>query len=306
MNSLWNWVLVLITAVLMLLLSLAYYASSRTLYFKLLDNETIRKREIRRKRLDEKEFDALQKDDVTIPSKYGYGISTTFVYPNDTNKWIVLCHGLAENKISQVKYMNMFIDMGYNCVLYDARRHGDTPGKNTTYGYYEKYDLETVIEYMLEHYGEDIKFGIHGESMGAATLLLYAGELSNKADFYISNASFARFSDQLTRIFSGYSEILTPVVLPISNIFFLLRGKFSLYKVSPLNIIDKIEQPVLFIHSVRDSYIPYTQTKLLFEKKRTPKASWYPARGGHVESFNRNKLEYQEKITSFIENHVEW
>lgn len=306
MNNLWNWLLILIISVGALLLSLAYYASHQTLYFKLLDNDTILKREIRRKRLNEKSFNALLKDEVNIPSKFGYKISTTFIYPNDTNKWIILCHGLAENKVSQIKYMNMFNEMGYNVVIYDARRHGNTPGKNTTYGYYEKYDLETVIEYLLDNYGNDIQFGIHGESMGAATALLYAGELSNKATFYISDSSFARFSDQLTKIFGTYNKTLTPIVLPISNLFFLIRGRFSLYKVSPLKVVHRIKQPVLFIHSIRDSYIPYQQTKLLADNKKTPKEEWYPSRGGHVESYNRNKNEYKEKVTSFIENYVGW
>lgn len=306
MNNLWNWVFTAVISLCTLFFSLAYYASYRTLHFKLVDNEKIIKREVRRKRLDIEYFNGLPKDDVCIPSNFGYDISTTFVYPNQTNKWIVLCHGLAENKISQVKYMNMFIEMGYNCVIYDARRHGSTGGHDSTYGYYEKYDLESVIEYLLSHYGDDIEFGVHGESMGAATLLLYAGELSNKAEFYISNASFARFSDQLTRIYSRYSEIATPLVLPITNIFFRFKGQFSLYKVSPLKVVDKIDQPILFIHSERDNYILYEQTKLLSNKKRAPKEEWYPTRGGHVESFNRNHIKYREKIESFIETHVGW
>lgn len=306
MNTLWNWILTAIISLAVLFLSLAYYASSRTLHFKLMDDDKIKKREIRRKRLDVEQFDALPKEEKDIPSLFGYNINTIFVYPNDTNKWIILCHGLAENKISQVKYMNMFLDMGYNCVIYDARRHGNSGGKDSTYGYFEKYDLETVIEDLLKHYGEDIEFGVHGESMGAATMLLYAGELSNKAAFYISNASFAKFTNQLARIYSRYSEIATPFVLPVTNLFFRLRGKFSIYKVSPLKVIDRIEQPVLFIHSVHDNYIPYEESKLLADKKKTPKEEWYPTRGGHVESFNRNQKLYQEVIASFIEKHAGW
>src|SRR5699024_12441800 len=88
--------------------------------------------------------------------------------PNDTNKVVVVCHGVTENKVSSIKYLNMFVELGYNCVIYDARRHGNTGGIHSTYGFYEKYDLETVVDYLHEHYGEDIEFGIHGESMGAA------------------------------------------------------------------------------------------------------------------------------------------
>lgn len=306
MKNLAKWIYAAVTSIGVLLITLGYYASSQTLYFKLRDVEVIKRREIRAKRLDMEKFKSLPQDDILIPSHFDYSINAVYVYPNDTNKWMVLCHGVTENKISSIKYLNMFVDMGYNCVIYDARRHGNTGGIHSTYGFYEKYDLETVIEYMLEHYGSDIEFGIHGESMGASTMLLYAGELSNKAGFYISDASFSRFSDQLTFIFGQYSKVASPFVLLITNMFFRLRSKFSLFKVSPIKVIDKIEQPILFIHSKPDKFIPYTQTEELVKKKTPPKVAWYPTRGGHVESFNRNQTAYREKVRAFIGYYAGW
>lgn len=289
-----------------IIVSLGYYASTQTLFFKLRDVEVIKRRETRAKRINLEEFKKLPQDDKLIPSRFNYSINAVFVYPNDTNKWVVLCHGVTENKVSSIKYLNMFVEMGYNCVIYDARRHGNTGGIHSTYGFYEKYDLETVVDHLHEHYGDDIEFGIHGESMGAATMLLYAGELSNKAKFYISDASFSKFADQLTFIFGQYSRIASPFILIITNLFFRLRSKFSLYKVSPIRVIDKIEQPVLFVHSKNDRFIPYQQTEELYDKKKGPKISWYPKRGGHVESFNRNQQAYTDKVTYFLENYVEW
>lgn len=298
----WTGILSLVT----ILVSLGYYASTQTLFFKLRDVEVIKRRETRAKRINLEEFRKLPQDNILIPSRFDYSINAIFVYPNDTNKWVVLCHGVTENKISSIKYLNMFVDMGYNCVIYDARRHGDSGGIHSTYGFYEKYDLESVIKYLLDHYGEDIEFGIHGESMGAATMLLYAGELSNEAKFYISDASFSKFADQLTFIFGQYSRAASPFILIVTNLFFRVRSKFSLFKVSPIRIIDKIEQPILFIHSKNDKFIPYHQTKELYEKKKGPKMAWYPGRGGHVESFNRNQEAYVAKVTYFLENYVRW
>ena len=142
--------------------------------------------------------------------------------------------------------------------------------------------------------------------MGAATTLLYAGELSNKAKFYISDASFAKFSDQLAHIYSSYSRVASPVVLFFTYVFLKVRSKFSLYHVSPVKVVDKIEQPVLFIHSKRDSFIPYESTVELYKKKRGPKEQWYPARGNHVESYNRNPKQYRQTVAEFIERYAGW
>lgn len=302
--AIWIWTGML--SIITILVSLGYYASTQTLFFKLRDVEVIKRRETRAKRINLEEFKKLPQDDKLIPSRFNYSINAVFVYPNDTNKWVILCHGVTENKISSIKYLNMFVNMGYNCVIYDARRHGESGGIHSTYGFYEKYDLETVIEHLHENYGDDIEFGIHGESMGAATMLLYAGELSNKAKFYISDASFSTFADQLTFIFGQYSRLASPLVLIITNLFFRFRSQFSLYKVSPIRIIDKIEQPILFIHSQNDKFIPYQHTVELYEKKKGLKISWYPGRGGHVESFNRNQGAYEDKVAYFIRNYVGW
>ncbi|MHC0552367.1 alpha/beta hydrolase [Salinicoccus sp. CNSTN-B1] len=306
MRSFLRWGAGLSGSLLVLLISLGYYASNQILFFKLRDVEIIKRRETRAKRLDMDEFKKLPQDDVLISSKFDYSINAVFTHPNETNKWMVLCHGVTENKISSIKYLNMFTEMGYNCVIYDARRHGNTGGLHSTYGFYEKYDLETVIQYLFDHYGPDIQVGVHGESMGAATMLLYAGELSNRAEFYISDASFSTFGDELTHIFSQYTKIGSPLVLIFTNIFFRLRSRFSLFKVSPYRVVDNIRQPILFIHSKPDKFIPYTHTKELYKRKKPPKAAWYPERGGHVESFNRNPEKYRQVIASFIANHVGW
>lgn len=126
MKSFIKWLIALASSFIILFTSLGYYASSQVLFFKLRDVEVIKRRETRAKRLNMKAFQNLPQDDILIPSKFDYSINAVFVHPNDTNKWMVLCHGVTENKISSIKYLNMFTDMGYNCVIYDARRHGNT------------------------------------------------------------------------------------------------------------------------------------------------------------------------------------
>ena len=68
-------------------------------------------------------------------------------------------------------------------------------GKTTSYGYYEKHDLKSVVDWLKSRFGTNITLGIHGESMGAATLLQYAGLVEDGADFYIADCPFLISTD---------------------------------------------------------------------------------------------------------------
>ncbi|WP_414046344.1 alpha/beta hydrolase [Macrococcus equi] len=275
-------------------------ASNYVLNFKLRDVEVIRRREIKAKRLDEEAFQAQNPKDVTISSRNGYHLSATVVKPYDHKHWMIFCHGVTENKITSIKYLNMFKDLGFNGIIFDHRRHGQSGGNHSTYGYYEKIDLESVITFLKEQYGYDITFGVHGESMGAATTLLYAGELANEAAFYVADCSFSSFSKLLTQIIEQKSVIGSGFVLSTLNQMLKIRTHFSLKQISPIDVIENVEQPILFIHSKPDTFIPYTHSVDLYNKKRGPKMRWYPEHGGHAASFNVNPITYKQKVETFL------
>ncbi|RXK19311.1 alpha/beta hydrolase [Macrococcus sp. DPC7161] len=280
---------------------IGYIASQNVLNFKLRDVEVIKRREIKAKRYDEDKFNHLNPINVKILSKNGYMLNTKIVKKYDHDYFMIFCHGVTENHITSVKYMNMFLDLGFNGVIFDHRRHGQSGGLHSTYGYYEKFDLESIISYLKSQYGYDIHFGIHGESMGAVTTLLYAGELANEADFYVADCPFASFENELNHIIKQKSKITSSTFLHLLNLFLKLRTKFSLYEVSPIRVIQNIEQPILFIHSKPDTFIPYTDSVKLYNKKIGKKMKWYPEHGGHASSFNVNPITYKKKVTQFLE-----
>ncbi|MDN3016618.1 alpha/beta hydrolase [Paenibacillus sp. BSR1-1] len=285
-------------------LSLALYFTNRIMYMKKKDEDFILKREKDAGRYNPDEFDSLPQREVDILSPFGYTIKAVLVEPHETNRYIVITHGVTETKINSIKYANLFLERGFNALIYDHRRHGESGGKTTSFGHYEKFDLKTIVDWLKKEKGPDLELGIHGESMGAATMLLYAGLLEDGADFYIADCPFSDFKEQLAYLIKKDFKLIPGLLLPIGDTFLRLRDKYSIRNVSPISVIENIKHPVLFIHSQKDDFILPTMTKELFEQKKGPKMLYLAANGRHAQSFNENPADYARVVDEFLQKYV--
>ena len=285
------------------LTALGIYLSNRIMYMATKDDNSILDREIAARRLILNEYDSLPKEEVWIQSPNGYQIKTIFVHPHPAKRFVIFCHGVTENKMNSVKYMNLFLSKGFNAVIFDHRRHGESGGKTTSFGFYEKLDLKAVVDALIEREGEDVTFGIHGESMGAATVLMYAGSVEDRADFYIADCPFSDFSEQLAYMIQKERELVRSSKLAISlaNFFIKLRDGYTIQSVSPKEAVEHIQKPVLFIHSKDDGFIPSHMTENLYERKKGPKKLFIAELGEHAQSYTANEKEYSQCVDEFLE-----
>lgn len=282
---------------------IGFLITNRLMYMKKKDDAFILNREITAKRFNEVWYDTVRKNEKWITSPNGYPVKAVFLEPLDTSNFVVICHGVTENKINSVRYARLFERLGFNSVVYDHRRHGDSGGKTTSFGHYEKMDLQAVVNAVNEYAGKDAIIGIHGESMGAATTLLYAGTLEDYADFYISDCAFSDFTDQLLYLMKKETPLRTRYAIKLADIFLRVRDGYSMRLVSPREAVTHIEKPVLFIHSLHDDFILPEMTKELYELKIGPKQIKLFDKGAHAQSFNENPEVYEKTIADFLFEH---
>lgn len=284
--------------------SFGVYFSNRLMYIKKKDDQLIFTRELTAGRFKPDDFDALPKQDAAISSPFGYTIKAVLVEPHQTNCYMIITHGVTENKVNSVKYMNLFLKRGFNVLIYDHRRHGESGGKTTSFGHYEKFDLKAVVDWLKKEKGPDLHLGIHGESMGAAAMLLYAGMLDDGADFYIADCPFSDFRELLRYQLKKELKLPSGLFLSIGNLFLRFRDKYSIADISPISVIDRIHHPILFIHSQKDDYILPSMTEKLFSRKRGPKMLYMAENGLHAQSFNENQERYEQAIDEFLQKYA--
>lgn len=282
------------------ILFIGFFFTNKIMYIRKKTDKEIIDRETNDGHFTIEEFKALEKEELCIPSQFGYDIKGTLIAPYHTNRYIIICHGVTVNKLNSIKYMNLFLEKGWNVLIYDHRRHGESGGKTTSYGYYEKFDLQAVVHFLKERVGKELILGIHGESMGAVTTLLYASMIEDGADFYIVDCPFSDLETQLRYRLKVEFHIPSFLVMPFAKPFIKLRDRYSFKDVSPITVIDKIKNPILFIHSKPDDYILPEMSRQLYEKKQGRKKIYFAEKGSHAMSFTANKKMYSEVIDNFL------
>ncbi|MBO6215170.1 MAG: alpha/beta hydrolase, partial [Lachnospiraceae bacterium] len=110
--------------------------------------------------------------DYTVKGPKGVDIHVS-VLPakEESDKYMILAHGYTDTRYGMMKYVPHYYDLGFHCIMFDERGHGENVFEPCTYGVREVEYLLAVLRDTLERYGSGIKLGLHGESMGGGTVL---------------------------------------------------------------------------------------------------------------------------------------
>jgi fermentation-respiration switch protein FrsA (DUF1100 family) len=251
-------------------------------------------------RLDEKEFQTWQKEEVRILSPYGYTLFGYYFPIQGSKRSVILSHGITYTLFGSVKYMKIFRDLGFNILIYDLRNHGKSGGRNSTFGFYERYDLQTITTWLINKVGSEAVIGTHGESMGAGITLMHAA-IDPRLSFIIEDCSYSNLNDLFRyRLQHDYHMPAFPIIAIASLMSRFLTG-MSFNAVRPDQEVQKINAPVLFIHGAEDVYIPTSQVYDLYNNKTNGTRKLYVApAAAHAESFWKNQAEYTRVVVDFL------
>src|SRR5882762_3568136 len=74
---------------------------------------------------------------------------------NPNGSWVLLFHGVADNRIGVVGLSEFLLRAGYSVVMMDIRAHGASGGPIATYGWLERSDTRAIVDALLssEHVG---------------------------------------------------------------------------------------------------------------------------------------------------------
>lgn len=243
-------------------------------------------------------YDSLIKTKYTIDGYDGYTLHAELLENLvKSGKYMILSHGYTDNRYGSLKYVQMYLDLGYNCIIYDLRGHGENKPSFTTYGILEGRDLSMLIEDTRNRYPDMISLGLHGESLGAATTvssLKYIPEV----DYAIADCGFSDLENILRE---GYKNANAPLFLvDLADLGSRLRYRFSLKDMRPIDSLDQNEIPILFIHGADDNFILPKNSQDMFERTKGIREIHLIPDAGHAESILTAPDDYKQIVEAFL------
>jgi len=245
-------------------------------------------------------IESLPKEIVNIKSTMGYNIFAYWLPYEESNKTVILVHGITSTIYGALKYYELYRNMGYNILTYDHRNHGKSGGTQTTLGFHEKKDLETCVNWVKERVGEESIIGTHGESMGGATVIQHAAAYDS-IDFVVSDCPFADLSRELRDVSKRDHKVPMWRALPVASFISKLTGNGWYQEVSPIRVIGNVEVPLMIIHGDSDTYITPDHARDLYDAKIKGVRKLFFAKGAdHALSIIKDKENYTREVKEFL------
>jgi uncharacterized protein len=194
---------------------------------------------------------------------------------------VIYLHGVADNRASAAGVIRRFTTKGLDFIAYDSRGHGMSDGESCTYGYFERFDLQRVIDNLTP--GPVI---LIGTSMGAAVALLaavghprVAGLVA--AEVFSDLGAIAR--ERAPRV---VPELVLRRVLRVAE----QRAQFKIEEVSPIQAAAALHIPVLVIHGAEDRDTPPDHARRVFAALAGRKRLVLVAGAQHNQALNGSKI----------------
>ncbi len=228
-------------------------------------------------------------------------------HPQPCGKCVVIVHGYSDAKVGGIAWAPLFKSLGYSILAVDLRAHGESDGPYCTAGFWERHDLNQVIDQLLalhpDHTRELILFGV---SIGAATT---AAAAVSRRDL-VAVILECPFHDYITAVKLQATRLSLP-----GDFFQNLAFKVAQWiagcdfsAVRPIDTIPKIPFPLMLIQAGDDPFLTPAQIDAMAKAVQSrnpafgPSVEWMLPDVHHVIAICQDPAEYRRRIEQFLDS----
>ncbi|MEA3278706.1 MAG: alpha/beta hydrolase [Pseudomonadota bacterium] len=221
----------------------------------------------------------LDYEDVTLRTEDDVQLHGWFIPRSGSDRVLLFFHGNAGNISHRGESIAIFHRLGLNVFIIDYRGYGRSGGSPGEQGLY--LDARAAWRYLTDERGiSPAHIVLFGRSLGGVV----AAELASveRPGGLILESSFSSAGDAARAIF------------PLLSWLVVLRYRFD-----AAAYLQRVDCPVLVLHSPDDDIIPYRLGRKLYEAAPEPKR-FVELRGGHNQGFIVSQPAYEQALGEFI------
>ncbi len=226
------------------------------------------------------------------------------IEPPEPRATVVLHHGMRGSRLQMLERAEWLAELGFRCVIFDHRAHGESEGKLTSFGWHERWDAIAIARFTAERWPAQQRLAL-GYSMGAAALC-YAGEAARLYDAIVLENLYldlARaFDSRIGCGYPGWVRYFRHGVVWLCE----KRLGMRLADAAPIaRIADLAPTPVLLLTGDADPYASPDEVEKL--ASQIPASSQFVVIPGaeHDDTYTRGGELYRRKVGTFLEEHLE-
>ena len=190
--------------------------------------------------------------------------------------------------------------MRRSALLVDQRGSGNSDGSVITFGIREHKDCLAWVDFMVEHFGKDVKIILTGISMGAATVMLAAGqELPENVIGVLADCGYSSAKEIICKVIRQLKLPAGPAY-PFVRLGAKLFGGFDLEEDSPEEALKRSKVPVIFFHGEADDFVPCEMSRKCYEACASKKMLVTIPGAGHGLSYPVAPETYLQALRDFF------
>ena len=243
-------------------------------------------------------------EDVYIKSHDGLKLHAKYYHKVDGAPVIIKVHGYNGCPLRDFCGGGVEdLDKVYNVLLIDQRAHEYSAGKATCFGIKEKYDVCDWARYIVKRFGKNTKIVIYGISMGAATVLMASAmkRLPKNVVGVMADCSYSSPKEIIIKVATEDMHLPGKLCFPLIWLGARIFGRFNLTSDSPVKAVRKNKLPLLIVHGLADTFVPYYMSEKIYAEATTEDKKLLLFKGaGHGISYMNNRDVYIAEMESFL------
>ncbi|WP_102028590.1 alpha/beta hydrolase [Salirhabdus sp. Marseille-P4669] len=238
---------------------------------------------------------------VELTSYDGLTLKANYLQNNSSNgNVVILAHGYRGKKEDMRKYVKFYYDLGFDILLPDARGHGESEGDYIGYGWHDRKDYQKWIDMLIKEYGAR-NIILHGNSMGAALVLMTSGEkLPSEVKGIIADSGYTTVKEELTYQLKHLYGLPAFPLMDITSLITNVRAGYTFEEASSVKQVKKNTRPLLIIHGDKDELVPTDMAYEIYEAAGGKKELWIVPDAGHTKAYDVATEEFERRVQAFI------